>query len=200
MVWLHRSPIPLGRKMVFHLFKWRLPAFAAPIGRGGGVSILCLQVVKCRSKKRPVECSCNRYPHRYAQSSILRSTRRSRVSFLEQNYCTWTAKDKVNICLIYLPYAGTLKERSVVSIISRDFRPSLKKINFFFTGLRKFQNLQKPNFQFYFSYENVRISMGTVPYLKSKKKSTALKIKEKGKKCIRVNKNWLLSKMFMNNN
>jgi hypothetical protein len=34
MVWLYRSPIPVGRRGVFYLFKFFLPAFAAL--RGGG--------------------------------------------------------------------------------------------------------------------------------------------------------------------
>ena len=37
MVWLHRSPIPVGRRKVFYLFSWRLPAFAA-LEAGGGES------------------------------------------------------------------------------------------------------------------------------------------------------------------
>jgi hypothetical protein len=35
MVLLHRSPIPVGRRGVFS-FKWFLPAFTAPTGKGGG--------------------------------------------------------------------------------------------------------------------------------------------------------------------
>ncbi len=36
IVWLHRSPIPVGRGGgVLYLFIWRLPAFSAPRRRGG---------------------------------------------------------------------------------------------------------------------------------------------------------------------
>jgi hypothetical protein len=34
MVWLHRSPIPVGRRGVIPSFKLFLPAFAARRGRG----------------------------------------------------------------------------------------------------------------------------------------------------------------------
>ncbi len=35
MVWLYRSPIPVGRRGVFHSLKWFLPAFASLWGGGG---------------------------------------------------------------------------------------------------------------------------------------------------------------------
>ncbi len=35
MVWLYRSPIPVGRRGVFYSFKWFLPAFVV-LGGGGG--------------------------------------------------------------------------------------------------------------------------------------------------------------------
>ncbi len=37
MVWLHRSPIPVGRRGVISSFKWFLPAIATRRGRGGEV-------------------------------------------------------------------------------------------------------------------------------------------------------------------
>jgi hypothetical protein len=41
-VWLYRSPIPVGRRGVLYLFKWFLPAFAAPkVGGGGSQSAPC---------------------------------------------------------------------------------------------------------------------------------------------------------------
>jgi hypothetical protein len=40
MVWLYRSPMPVGMKRVFYLFIWRLvPAFVAPRGRGGQLPV-----------------------------------------------------------------------------------------------------------------------------------------------------------------
>ncbi len=39
MVWLYRSPIPVGKRELFYSFKLLLPVFA-PL-RGGGVSTLC---------------------------------------------------------------------------------------------------------------------------------------------------------------
>ncbi len=52
MVWLYRSPIPVGRMGIFsYLFKWFLPAFTVPTayrkGRGG-VSTLCAKHLKWR--------------------------------------------------------------------------------------------------------------------------------------------------------
>ncbi len=46
VVWLYRSPIPVGSRRLFYLFKRFLPAFAARAGGtggGGGFSILWLQ-------------------------------------------------------------------------------------------------------------------------------------------------------------
>ncbi len=42
-VWLYRSPFPEGRRGVFYLFKWRLPPFAAPRGKGTGESAPCVE-------------------------------------------------------------------------------------------------------------------------------------------------------------
>jgi hypothetical protein len=51
MVWLYRSPIPVGRRGVFfYLLKWRLPAFAAPKKRGGGVPV-CISLKNTLSEK-----------------------------------------------------------------------------------------------------------------------------------------------------
>jgi hypothetical protein len=41
MVWLYRSPIPVGRRGVLFSFKLFLPAFATHTGRGEGGGILC---------------------------------------------------------------------------------------------------------------------------------------------------------------
>ncbi len=42
MVWLYRSPIPVGRRGVFYFLKWFLPTVVAPRGGGRGVSTLWL--------------------------------------------------------------------------------------------------------------------------------------------------------------
>ncbi len=45
-VWLLRSPILVGRRGVFYLLKWFLPAFAAQKGGVGAVSTLYLQLTR----------------------------------------------------------------------------------------------------------------------------------------------------------
>jgi hypothetical protein len=42
MVWLYRSPIPVGRRVVLFTSSNDFSAFAAPRGRGGEVSTLCI--------------------------------------------------------------------------------------------------------------------------------------------------------------
>ncbi len=56
MVWLNRSPIPVGRRGVISLFKWFLPAFPR-VEEGGGIGALWLEPHRQRFPPEPKRAS-----------------------------------------------------------------------------------------------------------------------------------------------
>ncbi len=132
MVRLYRSSIPVGRRGAFHLFIWRLLAFAAPpMGRGGGVS---QHPVFTRSKMQKQEA-----PYWMQRQSLSAPTcqKLNSKKSKDQEYLNWWkyGTHRFHIFTVCRNPEGEI--RGVDHF--QGFPPLPEKINFFSQGLEIFK-------------------------------------------------------------